>query len=693
MIVTKWSPNLKPAEDSPIVPVWITIPNLPIHLHDQKALFSITSALGKPLKVDHATLNFSRPHAARVCIELDVSKTLHQRIHIKHVEEDLFFQVIYEDPPPFCSSCLKLGHHLSSCKPEKLPAKLPDSLPGKDKKDEHDWTTVQRKGKSQQVQSKEKWVPKPTSSQPYRGKNFAFMLGYNGFYSVANNKIWFLWDQSNFSLVDMSDFAQIVHFTLQDKHNNSFSIISTVYGSHSAKERTALWDNIASFNNLNHHPWCLGGDFNCISDSLHHKGARLPDLGAISDFSNCITNCNLQECSFTGPHFTWHGSRSNGNVWRRLDRVFYNAEWGEHWESISMHHLAKGGSDHCPILFSSKQGCGQGPKSFRFQNMWLLRKDFLQVCKDTWEEMPYFGGMRCLFSKLQHLKGKLSSWNKEHFGNIFDLLKEAEAEAIKGEKLFEDNPTTENRSILNQKRAILADLSNREFIFWKQKCNLKWLQEGDANTKFFHNLAKAKRSQQRISLFKDDRAKCPKNFRVADEWLENKGLLPRFLNHPKPRMVKWLAPPKGRLKINIDASFNMTSSRGAAIIRNEEGSFVRAASFQVSAQTPYQAELAASIKGLTWALQFHAHLIYETDAKEITLRLNRYVHHRSSPFPIDTLGSLIHDNNIWILPKITLISSDLPFPQVLNYEFVNRPIFIAFIRQVPANGEGNLPFT
>ncbi|RAL43046.1 hypothetical protein DM860_009828 [Cuscuta australis] len=56
-----------PEEDSPIVPCWISIPNLPIHLHDPKALFTIASHLGKPLKVDNATLNFSRPSVARVC--------------------------------------------------------------------------------------------------------------------------------------------------------------------------------------------------------------------------------------------------------------------------------------------------------------------------------------------------------------------------------------------------------------------------------------------------------------------------------------------------------------------------------------------------------------------------------------------------------------------------------------------------
>ncbi|VFQ73486.1 unnamed protein product [Cuscuta campestris] len=72
--------------------------------------------LGKPLKVDNATLNFSRPKAARVCIEIDVSKYLHQKIHVKHIDEDLFFQVLYEDPPSFCDSCHRLGHNATTCK-------------------------------------------------------------------------------------------------------------------------------------------------------------------------------------------------------------------------------------------------------------------------------------------------------------------------------------------------------------------------------------------------------------------------------------------------------------------------------------------------------------------------------------------------------------------------------------------------
>ncbi|VFQ80232.1 unnamed protein product [Cuscuta campestris] len=183
MYVTKWSPNLRQDEDSPVVPVWISFPHLPIHLHEQRALFNIASMLGTPLKVDQATLNFTRPKYARVCVEVDVSKPLHQRIHIKHVDEDLFFQVQYEDPPVFCNSCRKLGHNLHSCKLAKPMVREP--LKDQEIHKVHDknpaavldgWTTVQRKGKapvnpparrenrredtSNKVPQKT-WVPKP----------------------------------------------------------------------------------------------------------------------------------------------------------------------------------------------------------------------------------------------------------------------------------------------------------------------------------------------------------------------------------------------------------------------------------------------------------------------------------------------------------------------------------------------------
>ncbi|VFQ84578.1 unnamed protein product [Cuscuta campestris] len=413
MSVTKWSLTLTQEEDSPIVPVWISIPNLPIHLHHQSALFSIASMLGTPLKMDNATLNFSRPKLARVCVEVDVSKTLHQRIHVKHNDTDLFFQ-------------------------------------------------------------------------------------------------------EKFILLDHFEQNQVSHFIMKVFQDDSTFVLSGVYGGHSVVCRKGLWEEIKTFNNSNSLPWLIGGDFNAILDILHHHGKKLPDLESVEDFNSCIKDCNLLESNFTGPVYTWHGTRSNGNVWRRLDRIFFNDRWNNLWTDISMKHLSKQGSDHSPILISSKTSATSAPKSFRFQNMWLLNKDFKNLCKSWWLEIPYYGGMKCLFHKLSHLKSKIASWNKEQFGNIFDLLKEAEEEASTAEINYEREPTEANREIVNLKKAQLLQVGNLEHSYWKQKCNLKWLKEGDANTKFFHNLVKERRRQQKIMGLKDDQGKFQENPTVLE---------------------------------------------------------------------------------------------------------------------------------------------------------------------------------
>ncbi|VFQ86979.1 unnamed protein product [Cuscuta campestris] len=136
--------------------------------------------------------------------------------------------------------------------------------------------------------------------------------------------------------------------------------------------------------------------------------------------------------------------------------------------------------------------------------MWLLRDDFMQFCRRCWEEIPFHGGMLSLFNRLHHLKGKLSSWNNEHFGNLFDMMKEAEEDAARAEMLYEADPSPEHRTLCNLKQDELVVISKREHAFWRQKCNVKWLQDGDANTKFFHNLVKEKRRKQRITTLTND---------------------------------------------------------------------------------------------------------------------------------------------------------------------------------------------
>lgn len=116
MRVFKWSTTFRCSEESPIVPVWVSLPFLPVHLmYCRHALFSIASAIGKPLRVDQATASLNRPSVARVLIEYDISQPLLPRLWIGEGEDGFWQDIIFENVPHYCGACKHLGHTPDTC--------------------------------------------------------------------------------------------------------------------------------------------------------------------------------------------------------------------------------------------------------------------------------------------------------------------------------------------------------------------------------------------------------------------------------------------------------------------------------------------------------------------------------------------------------------------------------------------------
>ncbi|VFQ59731.1 unnamed protein product [Cuscuta campestris] len=144
----KWSVDYSPFKDCPVIPVWVEIKNIPLHLSDQIPLYSIASALGKPLKLGRKTAMGIYPGSAKVCVEMDVSISKPPKIHLRLGTRDLWLPCSYEDHPPFCSKCLRFGHQLSHCRKLSSQAELlgPSGAGGS----KQEWKMVMRK------------VPKPS---------------------------------------------------------------------------------------------------------------------------------------------------------------------------------------------------------------------------------------------------------------------------------------------------------------------------------------------------------------------------------------------------------------------------------------------------------------------------------------------------------------------------------------------------
>ena len=120
------------------------------------------------------------------------------------------------------------------------------------------------------------------------------------------------------------------------------------------------------------------------------------------------------------------------------------------------------------------------------------------------EMVPPMGTiMYCFQQKLKALKAKICTWNREEFGNIFEDKKRfiSEIELI-NQKGMNDG-WDYNMNI--KEKDLVCHLEAREIqegVYWKQNSRVKWLQEGERNTKFFHNLVLQNRSNSRIHKLK-----------------------------------------------------------------------------------------------------------------------------------------------------------------------------------------------
>ncbi|EOY06957.1 Uncharacterized protein TCM_021519 [Theobroma cacao] len=122
MRIFKWSPEFEAEKESPVVPVWISFPNLKAHLYEKSALLLIAKTIGKPLFVDEPTAKGSRPSVARVCVEYDCREPpidqvwiVTQKRETGMVTNGYAQKVEFSQMPDYCEHCCHVGHNETTC--------------------------------------------------------------------------------------------------------------------------------------------------------------------------------------------------------------------------------------------------------------------------------------------------------------------------------------------------------------------------------------------------------------------------------------------------------------------------------------------------------------------------------------------------------------------------------------------------
>lgn len=87
MILKEWSPGFNLQKDLlRTLPIWIKLPQLPLHLWGVRRLNKIGSAIGKPLVTDECIPSKLRVSYACILLEVDITQKLETKITIKDCE-------------------------------------------------------------------------------------------------------------------------------------------------------------------------------------------------------------------------------------------------------------------------------------------------------------------------------------------------------------------------------------------------------------------------------------------------------------------------------------------------------------------------------------------------------------------------------------------------------------------------------
>ncbi|KAL0903996.1 hypothetical protein M5K25_026064 [Dendrobium thyrsiflorum] len=414
MRLLKWTPYFDIKEESPIVPIWISFPNLRLHFFNHHVMLALGSIFGRPLQTDHATASRSRPSVARVLVEMDITKNHPKEIWVGSESMGYLQKVVFENVPDFSSHCKIHGHSISECfvlHPNLKNVSKEVDVHGKSNAGMEEVVGIIHESSSlANVIHKEISgdIPIVPPSNMNVGDPAVSNEGINtdkGKFVVpteetcAQEHIDDLKENepSNDTYISgeeemeegeidgtlkhndiISDFPQIVHTNITFQILSFFG--SFVYASCTRQGRSALWKQLTDFSSVACLPWFVGGDFNVISKTSERIGGNMPCALAMDDFNRMILNCNLHDIGFSGSNFTWNRS----TMWQRLDRVLFNGDWISKFPLTHIEHLSRTMSDHSPLLLNFNSNSMHIKSSFRFQNMWLLDEDFYNILKCNW---------------------------------------------------------------------------------------------------------------------------------------------------------------------------------------------------------------------------------------------------------------------------------------------------------------------
>lgn len=183
----------------------------------------------------------------------------------------------------------------------------------------------------------------------------------------------------------------------------------------------------------------------------------------------------------------------------KLDRFLVCNNFLRLFPNASATALPRELSDHCPIsLHTVEVDFGKAP--FRFFNSWMQRKGFENLVRDSWEKFRGYGIPDVyMAAKLRFLKNEIKTWRATDYTKEMMELKELKNRTQDLDNAAEIRCLSSaefNERLCGFQR--ITELEKFVLMDLKQRSRIKWIMDGDENSRFFHGYVNNKRCKNRI---------------------------------------------------------------------------------------------------------------------------------------------------------------------------------------------------
>ncbi|GJV98289.1 RNA-directed DNA polymerase, eukaryota, reverse transcriptase zinc-binding domain protein [Tanacetum coccineum] len=267
----------------------------------------------------------------------------------------------------------------------------------------------------------------------------------------------------------------------------------------------------------------LMGDFNVTLKMEEHSAGGSKINRDMQDFRDCVNDIEMEDINSSGLFFTWikSPSKPDTSIFKKLNRAMVNSEFLDKYRDAHARFLPFLISDHSPVVLHIPNSLDKKKKSFRFSNFVADKPDFLDVVKKEWKCDCEGYSMHKLVKKMKRMKIPLHNiaWKN---GNLFQNVKKLEEKLKMAQVKVEANPNC--RKVKEKLSQVLQDYNiaiNDEEKLLAQKAKVKWLSEGDKNTKYFHNVIKSRINSNIIRGICDEQGNWFEGEKVAEQFVKH----------------------------------------------------------------------------------------------------------------------------------------------------------------------------